>query len=124
MKYLIPVVSVLLLSACSSDYVFKSNLDADAINDYFKPSQVKLFDKSMPSGPYVALGMIEGSDCQIDQNAAPASLANARTDARRKAADMKANGLIIKKCAEVPEPAQGCFTRTLCVGQAIKLKTE
>ncbi|QSX32796.1 hypothetical protein JYB87_13725 [Shewanella avicenniae] len=124
MKILFPIASLLLLSACGSNYVFKSNLDPAAINDYFKPSQVQLFENSVPSSPYVVLGMVEGNDCQIEQNAAPASFANARTDARRKAADMNANGILIKNCAEIPEPAEGCFSRTLCVGQAIKIKTE
>ncbi|WP_417760154.1 Rcs stress response system protein RcsF [Shewanella sp.] len=122
MKVAFPVVSLslLLLSGCSN-YTFHSNLDKDEINNYFKPSQVTLYENRMPDAPYTALGMIEGTDCQIDENASPASLANARTDARRKAADKNANGIIMQKCAAIPEPAEGCFSRTLCIGQAIKV---
>lgn len=118
--YAILSLSLIVLGGCSN-YTFKSNLDKDAINNYFKPSQVELFDNRMPDAPYVALGMVEGTDCQIEENGAPASLANARTDARRKAADKNANGIIMKNCTTVPEPAKGCFSRTLCVGQAIKI---
>ncbi|AZQ09861.1 Rcs stress response system protein RcsF [Shewanella khirikhana] len=115
------VAALLALAGCSSDYRFSSNLDREAINDYFKASDVVLFEANQqPSGRYEILGLVEGEACQASPQDVPVSLADARTDARRKAADKGANGLIIKNCTLITEPGGGCSSRSLCVGQAIR----
>ncbi|EKT4485958.1 MULTISPECIES: Rcs stress response system protein RcsF [Shewanella] len=114
---------VLLLGGCAGEYSFNSNLDSQAIQEYFKPSEVQLFDGSRPTGQYEVLGLVEGNACQSELDGVPASMADARTEARRAAADMKANGLIIKNCVETQEAAAGCYTSAMCVGQAIRLAT-
>ncbi|QQX78992.1 hypothetical protein JK628_15665 [Shewanella sp. KX20019] len=120
MKYLLPASLVLLLSACAGEYAFNSNLDSDAINDYFKVSDVTLYEGSVqPRGPYEIKGLVEGETCQIGDNDAPASIVEARTLARRAAADKQANGLVIKNCLLIEEATPNCVTRALCVGQAI-----
>ncbi|MCU7994697.1 hypothetical protein L5L55_07945 [Shewanella glacialipiscicola] len=124
MKIILSSALVLLLSACASDYSFNSNLDGEAINDYFKASDVVLYEgDALPKGHYELKGLVQGESCQADLNGAPASLADARTEARRNAADKGANGIVIKQCVIFEEAAQGCISRALCVGQAIKTAT-
>ncbi|WP_076408224.1 Rcs stress response system protein RcsF [Shewanella sp. UCD-KL12] len=119
-KLLIPAL-VILLSACAGEYKFNSNLSGEAIDDYFKVSDVTVYDKSLsPKPPYEIIGLVEGETCQEQANDAPAAISEARTLARRAAADKGANGLIIKKCLVFEEQGQGCFSRAVCVGQAIK----
>lgn len=124
MKTILSSALMLLLSACASDYSFNSNLNGEAIDDYFKASDVTLYEgDTLPKGHYELKGLVQGESCQADSNAVPASLADARTEARRAAADKGANGIIIKQCVMFEEAAQGCISRSLCVGQAIKTAT-
>jgi RcsF protein len=115
----------LLLSACASDYTFKSNLDSKAINDYFKVGDVTLYEGSdQPKGTFETLGLVEGEACQESKQDAPPQMAVARSNARRAAADMGANGFVVKSCFMITEADNSCFSRALCVGQAIKTPTE
>ena len=121
MKTLLIPALVLMLSACAGEYKFNSNLSGEAIDDYFKASDVTLYEDSLaPKPPYEIIGLVEGETCQEQANDAPADISEARTLARRAAADKGANGLIIKKCLVVEEQTQGCFSRAICLGQAIK----
>lgn len=120
MKYLLPASLILLLSACAGEYAFNSNLNSDAINDYFKASDVTVYEGDIqPKSPYKINGLVQGETCQIGANDAPASIVEARTLARRAAADKHANGLVIKKCLLIEEATQNCVTSALCIGQAI-----
>ena len=120
MKYLLPSALLLVLSGCAGDYTFNSNLDSDAINDYFKASDVTVYEGALqPVGPFEIKGLVEGETCQVSENDAPASIVEARTIARRAAADKQANGLVIKNCLLIEEATQNCVSRALCVGQAI-----
>ena len=120
MKYLLPASLALLLSGCAGEYAFNSNLDGDAINDYFKVTDVALYEGNIqPKGPYEIKGLVEGETCQISDNDAPASIVEARTLARRAAADKQANGLLVKNCLLIEESSPNCVSRALCVGQAI-----
>jgi RcsF protein len=115
----------LLLSACASDYTFKSNLDSKAINDYFKVGDVQLYEgNDQPKGTFKTLGLVEGEACQETKQDAPPQMAVARSNARRSAADMGANGFVVKSCFIITEADNSCFSRALCVGQAIKTPTE
>ena len=120
MKYLLPSALLLVLSGCAGDYTFNSNLDSDAINDYFKASDVTVYEGALqPVGPFEIKGLVEGETCQVSENDAPASIVEARTIARRAAADKQANGLVIKNCLLIEDATQNCVSRALCVGQAI-----
>jgi RcsF protein len=111
----------LLLSACASDYTFKSNLDSKDIDDYFKASDVQLYEgNQLPKGQFTILGLVEGEACQETSQDAPPQMAVARTNARRAAADLGANGFVVKSCFMITEADSSCFSRALCVGQAIK----
>ncbi|MGX9462998.1 Rcs stress response system protein RcsF [Shewanella sp. A14] len=115
----------LLLSACTSDFTFKSNLDSKVINDYFKVSDVHLYEGSeQPKGQFEVLGLVEGEACQETLQDAPPQMSIARTNARRAAADLGANGFVVKSCFIINEADNSCFSRALCVGQAIKVPTK
>ncbi len=118
-KMLIPAL-VILLSGCAGEYKFNSNLSGEAINDYFKASDVIVYENSLPSGNFERKGLVEGESCQIAKNDPPASIVEARTIARRAAADKGANGLIIKTCFLASEQTPLCVSSAICVGQAIK----
>ncbi|MCL1112878.1 MULTISPECIES: Rcs stress response system protein RcsF [Shewanella] len=111
----------LLLSACAGDYVFKSNLDGKAINEYFKVGDVVLYDGEVqPKGQFEVLGLVEGEACQETSKDTPPQLADARTSARKAAAELGANGFVVKSCFMITEADNSCFSRAFCVGQAIK----
>ncbi|NKF51112.1 hypothetical protein G3R49_11150 [Shewanella sp. WXL01] len=117
------LASLALLSGCAGEYTFNSNLDSQAIDEYFKPGEVTLFDKGVqPRQSYEILGLVQGQACQQTVNDAPADKAQARTEARRNAADMGANGLLIQNCHVIDEPDSSCQSQALCVGKAIKLQ--
>lgn len=110
-----------LLTACASDYVFKSNLDGKAINEYFKVGDVVLYDGEVqPKGNFEVLGLVEGEACQETVKETPPQISDARSNARRAAADLGANGFVVKSCFMINEPDNSCYSRALCVGQAIK----
>ncbi|MBT1444789.1 hypothetical protein KJI95_09670 [Shewanella sp. JM162201] len=124
-KAFVAALAALLIPACSSDYGFSSNLDPQAFNDYFKAGDVVLFEEGQgPEGRYKILGLIEGEACQATPGDVPVTVADARTDARRKAADKGANGLVIKSCTIIEESGSGCHSRALCVGQALQLAND
>ncbi|MFT5705584.1 MAG: RcsF protein [Shewanella sp.] len=120
MKTIIIPALVLLVSGCAGEYKFNSNLSGEAIDDYFKVSDVTVYENSLPSGNFERKGLVEGESCQIAANDAPANIVEARTKARRSAADKGANGLIIKTCFVATEQTQQCISNAICIGQAIK----
>ncbi len=120
MKNTILTISALLFVGCSNNYAFHSNLDSQAINEYFKAGDIVVYQNEIhPTGAYEIKGLVEGESCQENANDIPASLADARTKARRAAAEQGANGLIIKNCVLFEEATQACVTNAICVGQAI-----
>ncbi len=113
-------LSAFLLAGCASDYAFHSNLDSKAIDEYFKVGDVVVYQNGQqPSNTYELKGLVEGESCQETTNDAMASIADARTQARRAAAEQGANGLIIKSCVLFEEATQACITNAICIGQAI-----
>ncbi|WP_220755588.1 MULTISPECIES: Rcs stress response system protein RcsF [Shewanella] len=118
---LFTALSTVLLSACSGNYSFNSNLDGEAIDEYFKPSGVVLYkDGERPKGAFEIVGLVEGESCQETEDGVPANIADARTEARKKAVELGANGLIVKKCLLTEQKNNTCYTQAFCVGQAIK----
>lgn len=119
MKY--AILLLLGLSAGCSNYSFHSNLDKKNFTEYFKPSSVRLVEKSdLDDLNYLILGTVEGNSCQEDANQAPPSMGEARTSARERAADMSGNALLISKCIELGK-TPGCVASVTCYGQAIKI---
>ncbi|MGB0893504.1 MAG: Rcs stress response system protein RcsF [Parashewanella sp.] len=122
MKKLILIPLMLGLNACTSSYTFNSNVDSAAIKEYFKASNVTLFERGQfPSKNYQQLGLVEGESCQIAINDKPAELSQARTKARRHAADLGANALLVKHCAVINTRSAECITQVICSGLAVKI---
>ena len=112
------VCTVLSLSACSN-FQFSSNLDKKNFDDYFKPSQVTIYEKSdLLELEYIVLGAVEGSSCQIEENDPPADIREARTRARIHAAELNANGIVFQSCINF-EPDKSCISNIICYGRAL-----
>ncbi|WP_341503513.1 Rcs stress response system protein RcsF [Gallaecimonas sp. GXIMD4217] len=121
MKYWLLSAAALALAGCAGSYQVDSNLDGAAIQDYFVPSRVAVYSPDALAGkPYRSLGLVQGQHCQQAANAPPASLAEARTDARRQAYQLGGNGIVFRQCLLLSEDAApGCLSQALCQGEAI-----
>lgn len=119
MKRLI-LMMPLIASGCAN-YAFNSNLDKENFDEYFKPSSVNVYQSSaLDELNYLSLGTVEGESCQLDINQPIPTAAQARTEARRKVADMGGNGVVFDSCSELANPP-GCLKQIVCYGQALKV---
>lgn len=110
----------LLASGCAN-YAFNSNLDKENFDEYFKPGSVTIYEQAdLAELNYLYLGTVEGESCQTDANQPVPNAGEARTLARRRAADMGGNGIAIDKCAEYSD-IPGCLKQVICYGQALKV---
>ena len=125
MKKAILLATGLLLNGCTGNYTFHSNLDEQNFKEYFKAGDVKVFHTGdLPVSAYQPLGLVTGEACQTSSNDKIASKEDARTKARKAAADLGANGIIIRSCATLNESNSSCITHVLCSGQAIKINAK
>jgi len=114
------VLCCFFLSGCSQ-YQFSSNLDKENFTTYFQPSKVTIYEQAtLPTLDYTTLGAVDGNSCQEKENDLPASLSEARTQARINAAAMNANGLVLQTCLNF-ERDKFCVSNIICYGQAIKV---
>ncbi|RJG47626.1 Rcs stress response system protein RcsF [Motilimonas pumila] len=114
-----PFAALALLTGCSN-FSFDSNLDKENFDEYFKPSQVQVYEKEqLEDKQYIHLTTIEGSVCQESERDPVPTLADARTQARIAAAEVGANGIIFKSCIETSDDY--CMAASICYGQAIKV---
>lgn len=113
------LIVALLLSACASDYQVNTNLDRQNFENYFKPSSVIIYNAdTLPEGSQ-RLTDVTGTSCQATPEDVPASGADARTQARIKAADVGANALVIDVCdSEVDTRNPNCSELITCFGRA------
>lgn len=118
MRTLTPWLLLPLLVGCGANYSFNSNLDGDAIDDYFKAGSVKLIDAESALAAKRDLGLIEATSCQEQVNQAPADAAEARTLLRQQAADMGANAIWVKECINL-ESDQQCHSAVMCIAKAL-----
>jgi RcsF protein len=119
----IALFSAIFLSGCSN-YQFSSNIDKQNFQEYFKPSQVTIYSKSnLNELEYQLLGAVEGSSCQQESNQLPASIKEARTNARINAANMNANGIIFQSCINF-ESDNSCLSNIICYGRAIDVTND
>ena len=118
MKSIIFALSALTLVACSS-FEFKTNLDPQNFKEYFKPSAAtEVTDADIENKPTHLLGVVEGLSCQVTEDDPVATEANARTDARKKAADLGANAIKFGKCVRL-ENTPACKVSVSCYANAI-----
>ncbi|ALP39607.1 Rcs stress response system protein RcsF [Aeromonas schubertii] len=119
MKRLI-LMMPLLASGCAN-FAFNSNLDKENFEEYFKPGSVEIYRQDqLTELNYLYLGTVEGQSCQEGSDQPIPSAANARTEARNRAADLGGNGLVLDKCSERSD-TPGCLKQIVCYGQAIKV---
>lgn len=110
----------LALSGCAN-WGFDSNVSPEGIKDYYKGSNVRIYQKEdLADVNYVVLSSVEGEACQIKTTDAAPKEAEARSNIRRRAADLGANGLLLDRCIRF-EDMPGCIEQVLCSGQAIKV---
>ncbi|MGL4750939.1 MAG: Rcs stress response system protein RcsF [Aeromonadaceae bacterium] len=120
MRILAPLVLPLLLASCSN-YSFHTNLDKENFTEYFKPGSVTLIDKAqMAKLDYQVLGTVEGTSCQEEANQPVPVIGDARTEARRRTADLGGNALVLSQCLELQQ-TPGCLASITCYGQALKI---
>ena len=106
------------MSACSN-FEFSSNLDKENFTEYFKPSQVTIYEKSQLTGlDYTFIGTVEGSSCQEEANDRPADIKQARTNARIQAANLNANGIVFQSCLTFPADSS-CISNIICYARAL-----
>lgn len=109
-----------LLAGCSN-YEFNTNLDKQNFSDYFAVSDVNYYEANALTDYYVEqLGMIETEDCQPNLDFPPAEQKNAMIEAKRAAAKLGANGVIVNSCI-AQKPSNQCLTSYLCYSNAIKV---
>ncbi|MBM7071754.1 hypothetical protein JQC92_06815 [Shewanella sp. 202IG2-18] len=121
MKNALLIFAGILLAGCSGSYSFHSNLDKENFKEYFKAGDVKVFHTdSLPTQAYKSLGLATGEACQLSSSDKIATESDARTAIRKQAADLGANGVIIRSCATLNE-SNACLSHVLCSGEAIKI---
>ncbi|HEY5715763.1 MAG TPA: Rcs stress response system protein RcsF [Psychromonas sp.] len=119
-RFIILSFTAILLTACSH-FDFSSNVDKQNFEDYFKPSQVTVYEKSQLTDlDYQFIGAVEGSSCQEEENDRPADIREARTNARIHAAEMQANGIVFQSCLTFKKDS-ACVSNIICYGRAINV---
>ncbi|WP_426357624.1 Rcs stress response system protein RcsF [Pseudocolwellia sp. HL-MZ19] len=122
---LLTLLALSLLASCSSKFDTSTNLDAENFTNYFAPSKVKIYPSITDiTGPHKYLGVVEGEDCQLKAHHAKPDEVIARTDARKKASELKANAIVFSGCTMLTggSTAKQCIATTVCYGQAYYLK--
>ncbi|WP_394175122.1 Rcs stress response system protein RcsF [Thalassotalea litorea] len=116
-------VACIFLASCSSNMRVETNLDEENFTEYFAAGSVDVFESTnaLP-GPAKFIGLVEGESCQMKASDATANAADARTEARKKAAGLKANAVVFTSCIDIDEPQ--CHQLLVCYGKAYQLISE
>lgn len=126
---LLSLLSTMLITSCSGNYTFNSNIDKKQIAEYFAPSKVVIYNNEfeLPK-PYTYAGLVEGQDCQLKPHHAQPNKVNARTEARKLAYKIGANAVIFTGCAVIDSKeafknlnsakVQQCHSMVVCYGKA------
>lgn len=116
-----------LLSSCASQYQVSTNLDKKNFRDYFSPSAVKIYqsEQDFPRR-YKELGLVEGESCQQQEHLELPNEIDARTDARQKAYDKGANGIIFSGCTliENDQADRVCVRTRVCYGRTFYIENQ
>lgn len=119
-KRLLLIISIGLVSACSSNMDVETNLDAENFESYFATGSVVVYqDESEFSGPSNFVGIVEGESCKAKENSVPANAADARTEARKRAVELNANAVIFTSCTLIED--QQCLEMMVCYGKAYQV---
>jgi len=115
------LLSVSFLLSCSGKFDSSSNLDAKNFANYFAPSNVEIYTSiDAFNGQYKYIGLVEGEACQAKEHHAKPDEIIARTEARKKASELKANAIIFTGCTLLTGEGttRQCVASTICYGQA------
>ena len=127
-QLILSLISVFLLS-CNSNYTVSTNLDSNNFKNYFSPTKVTIYqsEQDIPQH-YQLIGVVEGEDCQLKVHHAAPDEINARTNARRQAFKLQANGIVFTSCTIINSPIahqspekQQCLSTVVCYGKAYKV---
>ena len=112
--------AMLAMSLCACESVaVNTNLDPQNFKDYYKASAVTDNTYEELSGKsYKSLGFVRGISCQLNPNDFPANEADARTQARRNAADLGANSVVFGKCVKI-QKSPSCEVSVTCYADAL-----
>ena len=75
------------------------------------------------SKPFRDLGEVSAEDCQMSNQSSPPNIATARKRMQIKAAQMKANAVLLHKC-EIVSSTPGCYRQAVCQGSALKVTSQ
>lgn len=112
-------ICALSLMVCGCEhFTFETNLSPKRFTDYYKPSTVEeVTEEQLTKLRHKDLGTVEGLACQVKENDYIATEADARTAAKRKAADKGANAISFGHCTRlVDTPA--CRVSVTCYAEA------
>ncbi|TRX56337.1 Rcs stress response system protein RcsF [Thalassomonas sp. M1454] len=119
-SYVIPLTILCLITACSSNVEVETNLDAENFENYFATGSVTVYqDENEFNGPSNFVGIVEGESCKAKENSVPANAADARTQARKKAAQLNANAVVFTSCTLIED--QQCLEMMVCYGKAYQV---
>ena len=133
-KSILLLFNTFILASCANNTI-STNLDKENFNDYFSASKVTIY-KSVKDikTSYQFIGGVEGQDCQIKPHHAAPDEVNARTQARKQAFALPANGIIFTGCALLTHEqlvqlnnsndAQQCHSLIICYAKAYAIETE
>jgi len=125
-------IASILLSSCSNNFV-STNLDQENFKQYFSASHVKIYKNEKEfNARYKFVGLVEGYDCQTKPHHAVPDEINARTQARRQAFNINANGIVFSGCAMLTQEklaqlnssndAQQCHAVVICYAKAYTIE--
>jgi len=135
-NFIIPfliLITMTLIAGCNSRHVL-TNFDKENFSDYFSASKVKIYTQEKEiTTHYKYIGVVEGQDCQIKPHHAAPDKINARTQARHRAFEQQANGVIFTGCALLTSEqlaqlnntndAQQCHAIVICYAKAFAIKS-
>ncbi|MGN1394285.1 MAG: Rcs stress response system protein RcsF [Succinivibrionaceae bacterium] len=106
---------------CSS-FSFETNLNQQKFSEYFNVANIQVYNNAeLHELNYIDIGTVEGISCQVKPDDPRASYPEARQEARKKAAEMEANGIVYSTCIEL-ENTLGCESSVSCYARAIYVK--
>jgi len=118
MRLLFISLFLVFIGGCSH-FEYSTNVSKKNFEQYFKPSQVRVYKKSdLKNLDYNIIGAVDGSSCQQKENDLPASEREARTNARVNAANMHANGIVFQTCLTI-KPDKTCLSNIICYARGL-----
>lgn len=84
------------------------------------PVQLYTDPAALINKPFRDLGEVSGADCQATRQDSPANINTARKRMQLKAANIKANAILVHQC-EVITSNSGCYRQAVCQGSALNI---